>query len=131
MLPAILRIHSVVGRKKTSLVPVEHASAKANNSAKPVRATVIHCHGHSSRSELARNDMHANESAPPSIQTYGIDEAERGAANSACTLGSPWIGSSVSGGSASSAESGGGGISGGHDSVGPARSLAGCRIIDR
>src|SRR4030095_9908185 len=71
MLPAMLRIQSLAGRKKTSFAPPAIASVAEKIMARPVRAIAIHCQSSSSFRPAATNDIIANNAAPQSIQRYG------------------------------------------------------------
>src|SRR5262245_2266598 len=71
MLPAILRIQSFRGRKKTSCLPAAVAMMAAKLIASPVRAIAIHCQSTRSLSATVNIAITEKEAAPSSMQTYG------------------------------------------------------------
>src|SRR5438067_5536665 len=69
--PAMLRIHSDRGQRKTSRAPLAHASPLAKRSGSTVRARAITCQSQTSPKARAITPMPAKATLPPSIHTYG------------------------------------------------------------
>src|SRR5437773_5829944 len=76
MLPAMLRIQSFRGRRKTRRLPAAVAMIAAKLIANPVRAMAIHCQSTCSLSATVNIAITANDAAPNSMHRYG-STAER------------------------------------------------------